>query len=191
MVLAVTTPESLRSPTTDAQLLTLANPWWEVTVRLDGDAGPCRILDRRQGILVADERYCYALEVVTGPRRFRCRGLVELTHGRQGEPGGGQSVILEGRLDFGGDGPTDIFLRHRITLPADAPWLEEQITLQHRFGRHTHLLDGLRFGLRKLLFDRERSVWSDGMDRFRLVPVPHRRRFGHEVDRRAPDYAAA
>jgi hypothetical protein len=100
-------------------------------------------------------------------------------------------VILEGRLDFGTDGPTDIFLRHRITLPADAPWLEEQLTLEHRFGRHTHRLDGLRCGLRKLLFDRERHAWSAGMDRHRLMPVPHRRRFGHRVDRRTTGYTAA
>ncbi len=176
---------------TDTQPMTLTNPWWDVVVRVDADAGPCRIVDRRQGIVVADERYCYTLDVVTGPLRHTCRGLVELTHRRQEEPDGGQSVILEGRLDLGRDGPTDIFLRHRITLPTDAPWLEEQITLQHRFGRHDHQLDGLRFGLRKVLFDRERYAWADGVDRFRLVPVPHRRRFGHSVDRHLQQYTSA
>ncbi|HWE62927.1 MAG TPA: hypothetical protein VHB98_14530, partial [Chloroflexota bacterium] len=130
------TMERASQHTTPDQTITLTNPWWEVLLRLDADAGPCRIVDRCQGIVVADERYCYNLEVVTGPLRHRCRGLVDLTHRRQDDADGGQTVILEGRLDFGKDGPTDIFLRHRLTLPADAPWLEEQITLRHRFGRH-------------------------------------------------------
>lgn len=192
MVLDVITvkPEE-RQTTDDEEIVALVNPWWEVAIRLGSDPGPSRIVDRRNGLVVADERYCYSLEVVTEAQRYGCRGLVELAHRQQGEPDGGQSVILEGRLDFGKDGPTDIFLRHRVTLPADAPWLEEQITLQHRFGRHAHQLEGLRFGLRKLLFDRERHAWADGMDRCRLVPVPHRRRFGHRIDRRTTEYTAA
>jgi hypothetical protein len=170
--------------------VTLANPWWEVAVSLGADAGPCRIVDRRHDLVMADERYCYSVEIMTGTLRQRSRGLVELTHHEFDAPEGGQGLVLEGRLDFGKDGPTDIFVRHRITLPSDAPWLEEQITLQHRFGRHTHQVEGLRFGLRKLLYDREQTAWVDGADRFRLTPVPHRRRFGHRVDRRTTHYTA-
>ena len=177
-------------PLLDEQAITLANPWWEVSVGVGLNPGPARVVDRRNGLLVADAPYCYALEVQAGALRFACRGLVEVADHRHQGDDGTQSVILEGRLDFGKDGPTDIHLRHRITLAADAPWLEEQITLRHRFGRHTHKLENLRFGLRKLLFDRARYAWRDGADRFRLVPVPHRRRFGHRVDRRATDYSA-
>jgi hypothetical protein len=65
-VLAVTTEDTIRPQTNDTQNLTLANPWWEVTVRLEADAGPCRIVDRRHGMVVADERYCYMLDVATG-----------------------------------------------------------------------------------------------------------------------------
>ena len=176
---------------TGDQTLTLANRWWEVTVGFGPDPGPTRVVDRNHGLLVADAPYCYALDVLTGPLRYTCRGLVEVTYQQVEHDGGAQSVVLEGRLDFGKGGPTDIHLRHRITLPTDAPWLEEQITLQHRFGRHTHQLEGLRFGLRKMLFDRARYAWCDGADRFRLIPVPHRRRFGHRVDRRTTDYSAA
>jgi hypothetical protein len=180
-----------QQPATGAQPVTLANPWWEVTVDVGPTPGPSRVADRRYGLVVADQPYCYALEVPAGARRFACRGLVGVTLRQVGHGGGGQSVVLEGRLDFGEGGPTDIYLRHRLTLPDDAPWLEEQITLQHRFGRHTHQLENLRFGLRKLLFDRARYAWSDGADRFRLVPVPYRRRAGHRLDRRTADYAAA
>ncbi|MGH2390629.1 MAG: hypothetical protein ACRDIE_20710 [Chloroflexota bacterium] len=186
-----TVESAARLTTTESETVTLANPWWEVNIRLGAEAGPSRVMDRRNGIIVADERYCYKLDVLTGSLRHGCRGLVEVQHRRQEASDGGQSVILEGRLDFGKEGPTDIFLRHRITLPADAPWLEEQITLIHRFGRHTHAIEDLRFGMRKMLFDRDRQTWADGLDRFRLTPVPHRRRFGHRVDRRTTDYTAA
>ncbi len=174
-----------------AQTLVLANAWWEVTLRLGTQAGPSRIVDRQHGLIVADEPYCYRLDVLSGSLRHSCLGLVEVTHRLSPEPDGGQTVVLEGRIDLGRQGPTDVYLRHRITLPADAPWLEEQITLQHRYGRHTHRLENLRFGLRKRIYDRARYAWCDGMDRFRLTPVPHRRRFGHRVDRRTTDYTAA
>jgi hypothetical protein len=138
----------------DGADLTIANSWWKVVIRTGTDPGPSQVMDLRNGLIVADQPYCYKLETRTGALRHSCRGLVEVVPRMDGGAGGAQTVILEGRLDFGKDGPTDIFLRHRITLPADAPWLEEQITLHHRFGRHTHELHGLRFGLRKLLFDR-------------------------------------
>src|SRR5579885_2426848 len=98
------------------QALTLENPWWEVTIGLGAEPGPSRVVDRRNGLIVADAPYCYALDVLTGPLRFSCRGLVEVTC-RRSEEGGAQSMILEGRLDFGKGGPTDIHLRHRVTLP--------------------------------------------------------------------------
>jgi hypothetical protein len=159
-------------------------------VHLGANPGPARVVDRRNGLLVADTAYCYALDLLTGAARHACRGLLDVTHQLQ-DTDGARTVILVGRLDYGKDGPTDIHLRHRITLPADAPWLEEQITLQHRFGRHAHQVENLRFGFRKLLFDRTQYAWHDGTDRFHLVPVPHRRRFGHRLDRRATGYAAA
>ena len=132
---------------TKTQTLVLANAWWEVTVRLGAQAGPSRIVDRQNGLIVADEPYCYRVDVLSGPSRHTCLGLVEVVHRQSTEADGGQTVVLEGRMDLGRLGPTDIYLRHRITLPGDAPWLEEQITLEHRYGRHTHKLENLRFGL--------------------------------------------
>src|SRR5690242_3567024 len=107
---------------TGGQALTLANPWWEVTVGLGSEPGPSRVVDRSNGLLVADAPYCYALDVLTGPLRLACRGLVEVTHRQIAHDGGAQSVVLEGRLDFGKGGPTDLHLCQRITLPGDAPW---------------------------------------------------------------------
>ncbi len=191
MVLIVGIADIEQRPRIEGETITLANPWWQVDIRLGGDAGPCRVVDRRNGLIVADQRYSYDLDLLTGPLRHGSRGLIDVTHHEQVEADGGQSVVLEGRLDFGKSGPTDVFLQHRITLPADAPWLEEQLTLQHRFGRHTHFMQGLRFWLRKMLYDRGEQTWADGLDRFRLTPVPHRRRFGHRVDRRTTDYSAS
>jgi hypothetical protein len=100
-------------------------------------------------------------------------------------------VTLEGRFLFGKLGPTDIGFRHRLTLPHDGNYLEEQITLLHISGPDAHELSDLRFGFRKVLFDRNSYQWLDRAGEFRLVPVPHRRRFGHSVDRRREDYSAA
>src|SRR5579875_2581455 len=126
-------------PAIEFGLVRLVNPWWEADIRLAGDAGPYRIMDRHHGLLVADERYCYAVDVVTEPLRHACQGLVDVTY-TQHAGVGRQSILPEGRLNFGIAGPTDIYLRHRITLPDEEPWLEEQLILLHRFGRHTHHL---------------------------------------------------
>jgi len=177
-------------PPVDSDQVRLTNDWWEVDIRLAGDAGPCRILDRRHGLVVADEHYSYSLDVITGPLRNTSQGLKDVTFSRQITEDG-QSIILEGQLDLGRSGPTDIYIRHRITLPDDAPWLEEQLSLVHRFGRHTHQFADARFGFRKVLYDRERNAWKDGLDRFRLVAVPFRRHLGQHQDRYLAEYAMA
>src|SRR4051794_33019910 len=96
-------------------VVSLTNHWWEVEIWVAGEVGPCRVLDRRHGIVVADEHYSYALDVGTGTCRHGSQGLIDVTHARQ-QAEGLQSVILEGRLDFGASGPNDLFIRHRITL---------------------------------------------------------------------------
>jgi len=186
----VDTADGQHEATGEPGVVRLVNRWWEVDVRLVGDAGPCRIVDRLSGLVVADERYSYGLAVTTGALRHTGQGLVDVTYAQETTEDA-HSLILEGRLDLGRSGPTDVYIRHRITLPDDQPWLEEQLSLVHRFGRHTHALSDPRFGFRKVLYDRERSAWKDGMDRFRLVPVPLRRHLGQHRDRRLAEYTVA
>ncbi len=167
----------------------LANEFWEVEIGIGEDTGPHRVVDLTNNLVVADERYCYNITAETNGFEHSSQGVINVT-ARQESNVDGQSVILEGRFSFGRMGPTDIGFRHRLTLPSDGGYLEEQITLVHVFGPDEHKLSDLRFGFRKILFDRNAWTWRDNLDQFKLVPVPHRRRFGHSVDRRTEEYSA-
>jgi len=171
-------------------VIQLTNDWWDVEIGISENPGPRRVVDLRNGLVVADENYCYAVNAETYGYHHKSLGVID-TSARREDDSSGQTVVLSGRFDFGKNGPTDIGFRHRITLPADGAWLEEQITLVHLYGPDRHELSGLRFGFRKILFDRDRYDWRDGADQFRLIPVPHRRRFGHSVDRLLGEYSAA
>ncbi len=168
----------------------LANAFWDVEIGVGENTGPHRVVDLTNNLVIADERYCYNLTAQTSGFEHVSQGVTNVT-AREERDAHGHSVILEGRFAFSRLGPTDIGFRHRITLPADGGHLEEQVTLVHIFGPDAHTLSGLRFGFRKVLYDREAWEWRENTDRFRLVPVPHRRRFGHNVDRRTEDYTAA
>lgn len=168
----------------------LTNRFWDVEIGVNEDTGPRRVADLTNNLVVADESYCYNITVLTNGVTHTALGLGDVT-AREVNDECGQSVILEGRFLFSRRGPTDIGFRHRITLPADGSYLEEQITLLHIFGTDFHELTDLRFGFRKVLFDRASFQWRDHADAFRLVPVPHRRRFGISLDRRREDYSAA
>ena len=168
----------------------LTNDYWDVEIGVGEDTGPHRVVDLTNNLLVVDESYCYNLTAVTNGVTHERLGLGDVT-AQELVDERGQSVILEGRFLFGRRGPTDIGFRHRITLPTSGSYLEEQITLLHIFGTDRHELTDVRFGFRKVLFDRESFQWRDGADKFRLVPVPHRRRFGISLDRKRNDYSAA
>ncbi len=175
--------------TTDSTVR-LTNQFWDVEIGVSENTGPFKVVDLTNNLVVADESYCYNLTAHTNGVTHAAQGLGDITATRV-EDELGQSVILEGRFLFSRRGPTDIGFRHRITLPADGDYLEEQVTLLHIFGTDSHTLSDVRFGFRKVLFDRKSCQWRDSADRFRLVPVPHRRRFGISLDRRKTDYSAA
>ena len=174
----------------DTSTIRIANQYWDIEIGVAERTGPNRILDRVSNTVVADEEYCYQLTALTNGYKHTAHGVTGIT-ATEIEDERGQSVILEGRFQFSALGPTDIGFRHRISLPTDGRFLEEQITLVHVFGPDSHELSDLRFGFRKVLFDREMYEWRDRIDQYRLVPVPHRRRFGHSVDRRFEELSAA
>jgi hypothetical protein len=173
-----------------APTVRLANPFWEVEIGVSERTGPFRVVDRTNDLVIADEDYCYTVTVVTGTYRHASQGVTDVVATEEADERG-QHVILEGRFQFAALGPTDIGFRHRITLPTNGGFLEEQVTLVHRFGPDEHTLEDLRFGFRKVIFDREQARWRDRADRYHLIPVPHRRRFGQKVDRRLEQYTAA
>ncbi|MBX3069250.1 MAG: hypothetical protein KF883_01980 [Thermomicrobiales bacterium] len=168
----------------------LANQFWDVEIGVGADPGPHRIVDLTNNLVVADERYCYDITVRTNGVTHVALGIDDVI-ARESQDEHGQTVTIEARFIFGRRGPTDIGFRHRITLPESGGFLEEQITLLHIYGTDAHELTDLRFGFRKVLFDRAAFEWRDRSDAFRLVPVPHRRRFGISLDRRKEDYTAA
>jgi hypothetical protein len=168
----------------------LANSYWEIEFGGPDAPGPKRVVDRRTERVIADAPYCYTIDVETRGFRHTSTRLSEW-HLESDRSEGGSNLTLVGTFDFGKDGPTDIGVRHRLTLPSDGPWLEEQITLTHTYGPDTHVIESIRFGFRKILFDRTTWNWADRADEFELVSVPHRRRFGHSVDRRAERYTAS
>lgn len=169
---------------------TLANELWEIEFGRTDAPGPLRIRDRRSNKYIADAPYCYSIDIETNGFRHKStrfsKWSLESTSADAGE-----SLTLVARFDFGKDGPTDIGIQHRLVLPSDAPWLEEQITLTHTFGPDTHTVKNLRCGFRKRLYDRNNWDWVDHADTFELVSVPHRRRLGHSIDRKTDHYTAA
>jgi hypothetical protein len=173
-----------------SEKIQLSNQYWDVEIGVSDHAGPYRVVDRVNGLVVADEDYCYKVTTVTGSHRHVSQGVTDVV-AMESLDERGQHVVLEGRFQFAALGPTDIGFRHRITLPTNGEYLEEQVALVHVFGPDEHTLEDLRFGFRKIVFDRERTSWRDRADTFSLIPIPHRRRFGHKVDRHLEQYTAA
>ena len=185
----------------------LRNAYWLVRVSIDGWLDPAFLLDLKRDATLADEAYAYQLAVRPAGEWGFTGGNDPMT--RSGAPGGdvvrtnrvrfrdwsacdlpqgGKEVRFTGRFDFGLLGPTDIEIEHVFRLPDNEPWLEEQISLRHRFGRDRHEIDDIRFGFRKTVFNRDAQRWVDGADRQQLIPVPHRRRWGQVQDYRLCSY---
>lgn len=172
----------------------LRNHHWLLRVDIDGMLNPSYLLDIKRNIAVADESYCYQLSIAPSGEWgyvggvLSAHGVLFLDWSEVDLPGGGKEISFRGRLNFGLLGPTDIFIEHRFRLPDEQPWIEEQVRLQHRFGRDQHAVSDMRFGFRKTVYDRDRQAWLDDADRSYIVPAPHRRRWGQEVDYLAESY---
>jgi len=98
----------------------IANSLWEIEFSGDGAAGPLRVVDRRTNRTIADAPYCYSIEVETHGFRHKATQFGECRLESKSN-GQGDSLTLVGTFDFGKDGPTDIGIRHRLSLPTDAP----------------------------------------------------------------------
>ena len=139
--------------------LTFANGFWSVEIELSPSVNPCRLVHLASGDVVADTDYCYRIVLesaeggsgyVGGAQSARAVRFMDWTT-VDGE--GTRSLVVNGRVDFGREGPTDIVLRHTFTLFEGSDRFEEEIALIHRFGRDTHVLADYRLGFRKRMFD--------------------------------------
>jgi hypothetical protein len=177
------------------EVLVFENDWWRLKVRLGQSLSPYHLYSIPTGQLLADQHYCYQLAAgPLGPSGY----VGPTTRSQRVETVGwalvpdeaADHLVIEGRVIFSADGPTDIRIEHTFSLFREASRLEERISLVHRYGRDRHELSDLRFGFRKLLFDRQRYTWVNNADRSRLVPVPFGRHIGQSVDHRMASYAA-
>ncbi len=177
--------------TESASELHFDTPEWGLRVRVGDRLDPYRLEHKPSGRLIADQSYCYQLVIgAIGHSGYTGPALECIAVRPSGWAVEGATLILHGRLDFGPTGPTDVELEHRIELPEDGS-VREDVALLHPHGRDRHSLSGLRFGFRKILFDRGAHSWVDGADAAELIPLPLRRREGQFVDHKMAGYSAA
>jgi hypothetical protein len=72
-------------------------------------------------------------------------------------------------------------------IPAEGPYVDEEVNIINK-GSEDYAIGDIAFGFRKKIYRREEVAWVQPFEDYSLVPVPHRRRFGHRVDRKVSDY---
>lgn len=181
------------------ELLSFRNQFWLLEIELHPTINPRMLKHLSTGKILADEDYCYSVDLASatarktgfhrGPQSARSAHL--LTWDVETEEGSASTTLcVQGRLDFGTTGPTDIIIEHRFTL-SEVDRFDEQITLVHRFAHDEHEVSDYRFGFRKQMFDARGARWLDHADGYRLGAIPFRRRRGHAKDYLMEDYSAA
>ena len=167
--------------------IVVGNDRLELRIDLEEGINPRYLIDKKLGVTYADEDYAYTLAIRQEGALIRSRALTYGWHEVDDGGAEGTEVVLEGSLEFGVGGPTDIFVRQRFRVARSEPALEEEITIINR-GDRSYDVEEIAFGFRKKVFLRRESRWADDVDDLRLVAVPHRRRFGHRVDRKLAEY---
>jgi hypothetical protein len=175
--------------------LKFANRQWLLRVDVGERLDPFELLHLGSGRQVADESYCYRLAVAGttnsgfhgGP--LACQRVVPI-HWSLDQNDDDATLVLVGELDFGPNGPTGTRLEHRVTFTSAGRFVEQLSIVNHR-GHDRLELSGLRFGLRKTLFDRASFSWPDGASNGQLIPVPFRRFAGQGTDHRLGAYSVA
>lgn len=194
---AAASAELSRAP--EGGILTFRNAHWALDIDLEPFVNPRRLVHLKSGEVVADQDYCYKLELASavgnsgfsgGPQAARAVRLMGWER-RADVAAGSTTLTVTGRIDFGPDGPTDIVLVHTFTLFDSVDRFDEQITLRHRFGRDTHVVSNYRFGFRKKLFANATNAWVDGLDANELVPIPFRKWRGQTQNYLVESYSAA
>jgi hypothetical protein len=182
---------------TGHRALSFSNAFWRLGIDIEPSINPGSLVHLGTGQVLADADYCYAIALASaeggsgyvGPAQSA--RAVRFMDWTLDEGPDSTTLLVTGRVDFGPDGPTDIVLQHRFTLFGTSDRIDEQITLVHRFGRDEHELSSYRFGFRKKMFANETAAWVDGLDAFRLTPIPFRRHRGQTQNYMVDGYSAA
>ncbi|WP_029041929.1 alpha-amylase family protein [Cucumibacter marinus] len=183
-----------------SEVLIFQNAFWALEVDLEPSINPRYLKHLETGQVLADEDYCYHIELASARHRKtgyhggeECARGLHLIDWRVDEDKerGASTLTLTGRVDFGRDGPTDLVVEHSFTILADKDRFEERIALQHRYGHDEHEIADYRFGFRKRMFDARKAAWIDHLDEYKLSAIPFRRRRGHAKDYLKQDYSAA
>ena len=156
-------------------------------IDIDGLINPRVLRDKAGNVTYADADYSYALSVSADDGVRRSTGLVYESHEERAGAGGTRELRLLGRLDFGGAGPQDLGLCHTFVFSPEGDSFDEIVQLTNR-GSTLYRIAQIDFGFRKIIYHRKDARWADGFEGFTLTPVPHRRRFGHRVDRKLEGY---
>ena len=161
------------------------NAYCGLTVIIDKRISPWRIVDKVSGEIYADTDYRYHLRLGAGAEKLECEEILYERHSLTADEQGGQKLVLEGTLDFGGAEGVELKVRHEFWFPADRPYFEERIMLRNCGKTPCHIED-IEFGFQKGLCPAYRQgPLKDRLEKFHLVAVPYRR----QVDGMEHDYS--
>lgn len=178
------------------RVIRFSNHAWDLLVDVQSELNPCLLQHVSSGYAVADEDYAYDVRLAkttadsgfTGDSQ-RAQSVIFVSH-EVSEAESSKTLQFYGRLDFGPEGPTDLYLEHSFTLWEDTDAFVEQINISHRFGRDTHTITSINCGFRKVLFDEQMGNWRDRADQYALSAIPLRRYRGQVQDWHLSEYQA-
>ncbi len=169
------------------QKIFIENPLLHMTINVENQVKSIELLDTDQKVSFADNDYCYSLDIVSNGQTFRSNSLIYEGHE---EPKGKEErneLQLTGHFEFETSVPLDIALQHQFAFHSRRGFFEESIQITNR-GPQPCQIAGDAFGFRKTIYQRKEERWADRFEDYALIPVPHRRRFGHRVDRKLKEY---
>jgi hypothetical protein len=167
----------------------IENARMRLTVHAEKQIGSAELFDKRNKEAYADAAYCYSLDVVRQGRTWKSRTVTCDGHEERTGPDGWKELLLTGRFDFEPSAPTfDLRILQLFRLHPQNGQLEEEIRIVNRGAEPCQIAD-YAFGFRKAIYRRHDEKWANGFEGYTLVPVPHRRRFGHRVDRKLQGYS--
>lgn len=152
---------------------TFSTSRYQLDIEFEEQVGRMRLRDVYSGVEFADSDYRYSAVVECAGRVTRFEGLYGPELGEEFPERGGRIVTISGVLGPKGAEPL-IRVHHRLYIPEDEDFLEEQIIIKNAGEREIALRD-YRFGFRKLL-EKPRAYGGPGTDveSYRLIAVPFR-----------------
>lgn len=155
------------------EIRTLNTSRYRLEIELADQVGKAVLTDTYSGVAFADSEYRYSAYVECEGEIFYLEGLYNPIVQEEQPDRGGRIISITGRLGSSECKPL-ITIRHRLFIPEDKEFLEEQIDLTNH-GSEDIRIRGYRFGFRKLL-EKPRAYGGHGSDieNYRLIAIPFR-----------------